>query len=99
MVETKMTCPMGSECETIKDGCIHRCSWYVTLQGNNPQTGDPVDEAKCAIVWQTMLAIEGNGIANSTSAAVTSLRNETVMRQDLAIKVMYEKDTEHKQLR
>jgi hypothetical protein len=77
-IKTVLTCPLNSKCEEVKDGAIHRCAWYTTLAGTNPNTGDKVDEKGCAIAWLPMLTIENSMQQRSTSAAVESFRNETV---------------------
>ena len=77
-VKTVLTCPLGSKCEEIKDGAIHRCAWFQTLAGTNPNTGEQVDEKSCAIAWLPMLMIENSMQQRSTSAAVESFRNETM---------------------
>ena len=28
-MDVKVTCPLGSECEEIKDNKLHRCRWYI----------------------------------------------------------------------
>ena len=75
-IKTVLTCPLGSQCEEVKDGAIHRCAWYTTLAGTNPNTGDKVDEKGCAMAWLPMLMIENSMQQRSTSAAVESFRNE-----------------------
>lgn len=75
-IKTILTCPLGSKCEEIKDGAIHRCAWYTKLSGTNPNTGESVDEHGCAIAWLPMLTIENSMQQRSTSAAVESFRNE-----------------------
>jgi len=75
-IKTVLTCPLGSKCEEVKDGAIHRCAWYTTLAGTNPNTGDKVDEKGCAMAWMPMLMIENSMQQRSTSAAVESFRNE-----------------------
>ena len=75
-IKTVLTCPLGSKCEEVKDGAIHRCAWYTTLAGTNPNTGDKVDEKGCAMAWLPMLMIENSMQQRSTSAAVESFRNE-----------------------
>jgi len=75
-IKTVLTCPLGSKCEEIKDGAIHRCTWYTKLAGTNPNTGEQVDEHGCAIAWLPMLMIENSMQQRSTSAAVESFRNE-----------------------
>ena len=78
MIEEVVTCPLKSECTSIKDNKIHRCAWYIKLAGTNPNTGEQVDEKGCAIAWMPMLMIENSMQQRSTSAAVESFRNETV---------------------
>jgi len=78
MIKTVMTCPLGSECEKIIEGEVHRCAWYVEMAGMNPQTGEQIhSESKCAMSWIPILLVEGNGKSNQVGAAVESLR-ETV---------------------
>lgn len=70
-----LSCPLGHKCETIQGEGIHRCHWYITLQGINPQSGERVDERGCAMSWLPVLLVETTqGVAGST-AAVESLRN------------------------
>jgi len=88
MIKTELTCPLGHTCQKVVGDVIQQCHWYINLAGKNPQTGEPVDEYKCAIAWQPILAIEGNGLLNGTNASVQSLRNETVKRQDEALQVV-----------
>ena len=75
-IKTVLTCPLGAKCEEIKEGAIHRCAWYTTLAGTNPNTGDKVDEKGCAMAWLPMLMIENSMQQRSTCAAVESFRNE-----------------------
>lgn len=77
-IKTIATCPLGSKCEEIKDGAIHRCSWYVTMVGKNPQTDEDVNTKDCAIAWMPILLIENSKQQRATAAAVESLRNESV---------------------
>ena len=77
-IKIVLTCPLGSKCEEIKDGAIHRCAWYTKLAGTNPNTGEQTDEAACSMAWLPMLMIENSMQQRSTSAAVESFRNETM---------------------
>jgi len=66
-------------CPLIKKKCIEsKCSWYIQIRGNNPNTGDPVDKWDCAVSWMPMLLIENSQQQRQTGAAVESFRNETV---------------------
>ena len=84
-LEVKTTCPLGSECEKIVDGVIHRCAWYVTIKGKNPQDNTDIDESRCAIAWQPILAIEQTATAVHTNQSIQSMRNETIKRQEIAM--------------
>ena len=82
-IKTLLTCPLGSKCEEIKDGAIHRCAWYTKLAGTNPNTGEVMDEHGCAMSWIPMLLIENSMQQRSTSAAVESFRNEMVQNSEI----------------
>jgi len=85
MIETVITCPLGSTCKEVKGGKIHQCAWYTTLAGRNPQTGEMIDEAQCAIAWLPLMHVEVANVGRGTNEAVTSLREETIKRQDAAL--------------
>jgi hypothetical protein len=87
-IKTVLTCPLGSSCEEIKDGAIHRCAWYTKLAGTNPNTGEQTDEQGCAMAWLPMLLIENSMQQRSTSAAVESFRNETVQANQTTQQIM-----------
>ena len=80
-VEVVFTCPLGSECEEIKDNKIHRCMWYTKIAGTDANTGEIVDDWSCAISWMPTLQIEMANTNRSQSAALESFRNETVKGQ------------------
>jgi len=54
------------------------CAWFTQLRGNNPNTGEPIDEWGCAIAWIPVLLIENSQQQRQTGAAVESFRNEMV---------------------
>jgi hypothetical protein len=76
-----MTCPLGSVCEEIKDNKIHRCMWYTKVVGQNPNTGETVNDWSCAISWMPTLQIEMSQTNRGQSQAIESFRNETVKGQ------------------
>ena len=66
-------------CPMLKKPCIEQeCMWFVQIRGTHPQTGEPVDEWDCALVWQPLLLIENSSQQRATGAAVESFRNEMV---------------------
>lgn len=82
-IETVLTCPLGSKCEEVRDGKIHRCAWFTQLAGVNPNTGEQTNEKACAIGWLPVLLVENSMQQRSTSAAVESFRNEVASTQSL----------------
>jgi len=80
-LEIVFTCPLGSECEEIKDNKIHRCMWYTKIVGIDGNTGEPVDDWNCAIAWGPILQIETSQTQRGVSSALESFRNETVKGQ------------------
>ncbi|WP_206105620.1 hypothetical protein [Sapientia aquatica] len=77
-IKTVTSCPLGSECEQIKDAVMQRCAWFIELAGTNPNTGEQVNERGCAMSWIPILLIENSKQQHHTSAAVESFRNEMV---------------------
>jgi hypothetical protein len=66
-------------CPLIKADCKQLgCSWFTSLKGTNPQTGDSVDEWGCAVTWLPMLLIETSKEVRQGAAATESFRNEMV---------------------
>lgn len=87
-VKVVLSCPLGHKCEEIKDGAIHRCNWLVKLAGQNPQTGEQVDERGCAMMWVPVLLVENSRVSRGTSAAVESFRNEMVKASEISNQVL-----------
>ena len=77
-IEKKVFCPLGYECESVRDGVIHQCMWYVNIKGPDPQTGEPIDRYSCSMSWLPVLMIENSGRQHSTAAAIESFRDEMV---------------------
>jgi len=73
-IESKANCPLDNfnPCRQTD------CAWFTQLRGNNPNTGEPVDEWGCAIAWIPVLLIENSQQQRQTGAAVESFRNEMV---------------------
>ena len=88
-MEIRVTCPLGSECETAKDGYVERCAWYTEMKGQDA-TGEEHNDWRCAIAWQPILQVEVAGTNRGVAASVQSLRNETTKRQDVALREVRE---------
>ena len=80
-LEIVFTCPLGSECEEIKDNKIHRCMWYTKVVGYDSNTGETVDDWSCAISWMPTHQLEMSATNRGQSQAIESFRNETVKGQ------------------
>ena len=49
----------GNFCPLLQKECIGlQCAWITQIRGMNPNTGEEVDEWKCAVSWLPMLQIE-----------------------------------------
>lgn len=69
-----MTCPDTAHKKKCIDLCA-ACPKWIMLQGNNPNTGEPLNEWNCSDAWLPMLLIENSQMQKQTGAAVESLRN------------------------
>jgi len=83
----------GTFCPLIKKECIKdKCAWYMRVRGTNPNTGDPIDEAACAVAWMPYMAMDITQKTNQAGAAVESFRNEVAKanhsNQQLYIKAL-----------
>jgi hypothetical protein len=69
----------GTFCPLIQAECKGlECSWFTQVRGNNPNTGQEIDEWGCAVTWLPVMLIENSQQQRQTGAAVESFRNETV---------------------
>lgn len=84
------TCPLGSECRTIRDNKEHVCRWYKQIKGMNPNTGEQIDTWDCAISWMPLLTIENATTNRGQTQALESFRNEVVKghEQELTLKML-----------
>ena len=73
-LESKSNCPLNNfePCKQLE------CAWFIKMRGNNPNTGEDVDEWACSMAWLPILLIENSQQQRSTGAAVESFRNEMV---------------------
>jgi len=69
----------GNFCPLLQKDCIGlQCAWIAQVRGMNPNTGEEIDEWKCAVSWLPLLTIENSQQQRQTGAAVESFRNEVV---------------------
>lgn len=77
--EPGLVCPLHKK--DVSEVC-HTCPFWVQVRGVNPNTGQEVDDWRCAIAWLPLLLIENAQQSRSAGAAVESMRNEIVKRMD-----------------
>lgn len=86
MLEKLITCPLGSECETVKDNKIHQCAWLLEIKGVDPQTGEQVNKKQCAVVAQVLMTMDNTkatfGLSNAHANLSTILLNGKENRPD-----------------
>ena len=73
--DPESTCPYTGH----KDKCAQHfmnCPKWIQVQGAHPQTGEQINDWRCADAWLPMLMIENSQQQRSTGAAVESFRNE-----------------------
>lgn len=87
-METKITCPLGHECEKAVNGHLEVCAWYIQLAGKDPQSDKQIDQKKCAIAWMPLLQIEVAGTNRGQTHAIESFRNETVKGQNMMNEIL-----------
>ena len=69
----------GEFCPLIQKKCVeHKCAWYTCVRGTNPNTGEEIDDWRCAVSWMPMMTVEIAQKSNQTGAAIESFRNEVV---------------------
>ena len=83
-LEVKANCPLDgfNPCRQLE------CAWFMKIRGNNPNTGEEVDEYGCSMAWMPMLMIENSQQQRSTGAAVESFRNEMVKSNETSQHVL-----------
>ena len=83
-MEAKTNCPLDGfkPCRQLE------CAWFMQVRGNNPNTGEAVDEWGCSMAWLPILTIENSQQQRSTGAAVESFRNEMVKANEVGQRVL-----------
>lgn len=84
-----MQLDQGTYCPLVQGPCKKlECVFFTKLSGQNPNTGQPIEEWNCAIAWIPFLLIENSQMQRATGAAVESFRNEMVKGQEAAVDIL-----------
>ena len=83
-LEPKTNCPLDGfkPCRQLE------CAWFMKVRGNNPNTGEEIDDYGCSMAWLPVLMIENSQQQRQTGAAVESFRNEMVKANDMSQQVL-----------
>jgi len=83
-LEPKANCPLDGfkPCRQLD------CAWFMKVRGNNPNTGEEIDDYGCSMAWLPVLMIENSQQQRQTGAAVESFRNEMVKANDVSQQVL-----------
>lgn len=82
--ESKDNCPLNNfePCKKLD------CAWFLQIRGQNPNTGEEIDDWGCTMAWLPILMIENSQQQRQTGAAVESFRNEMVKANETGQKVL-----------
>lgn len=83
-IEAKANCPLDNfnPCHQLE------CAWFLKIRGNNPNTGEDIDDWGCSMAWLPILTIENSQMQRQTGAAVESFRNEMVKANEMSQQVL-----------
>ena len=78
-LEVKDNCPLNSfePCKKFD------CAWFMQLRGQDPNSGEEIDDWGCVVAWLPKLLLENALMSRQTGAAVESFRNEMVEANNL----------------
>lgn len=81
--------PKGNHCPLLGKKCIeHKCAWFTQIRGQNPNTGQEVDEWQCVANILPILLLENSSQQRQTGAAIESMRNEMVRRDTATVSLL-----------
>lgn len=58
------------------------------VRGNNPNTGEEIDDYGCSMAWLPVLMIENSQQQRQTGAAVENFRNEMVKANNVGQRIL-----------
>lgn len=77
--DPKVKCPATAfkrSCRDVVTKCS--CPKFVSVKGQDPQTGDVIDRHGCVDSFLPLLLVENAQMSRQTGAAIESFRNEVV---------------------
>ena len=83
-IEPKANCPLDG----FKPCRQMDCAWFMKVAGQNPNTGEDIEDWGCAITWFPVMMIENSHQQRQTGAAVESFRNEMVKANEASHQIL-----------
>jgi len=83
-IEVQPNCPLNGfkKCKQFE------CAWFMQMKGENPQTGEPLDDYGCSMAWMPVILLENSKLQNETGSAVESFRNEMVKANQSSLELL-----------
>lgn len=69
------------------DGRQIKCAYFVHMMGTNPQTGQPVNEGKCAVNWLPILLVENANEIRKTAASTDKVASEVAKTRGAPMRI------------
>lgn len=68
---------MTKLCPLLKKECIeHQCEWYINILGLHPQTGETINDWRCAISFLPVLLVENSKEQRGTAASCDKIASQ-----------------------
>lgn len=80
-IKTEIFCHRGHpKCKYFdkENGVMKHCSNYINVAGRDPQTGEAVDDWRCADTWTPILLVQNAMLMQSVRQATESFRDEMI---------------------
>ena len=91
-MQVETSCPLGHTCEKAENNVIYRCGWYTKVKGTDSNSGDEVEEWRCAMNWLPALIIENSGNVRLGVASMDKVANEVVKTREATIPPLLSQD-------
>ena len=73
-LKVQENCPLND----FKECMQFKCGWFIHVNGQDPNTGEHIEEWGCSMAWLPKILIENAQMSRQTGAAVENFRNEIV---------------------
>lgn len=85
--QSNITCHDTMHKKKCKDNFLNCWKW-IQIQGVNPNTGEELNDWKCADAWMPILTLENSSQQRQSGAALESFRNEMVRATEASHQIL-----------